>query len=135
MASWLLKTEPSTYSWQQLVADGRAVWDGVTSNAALLHLRQMKAGDEAIIYHSGEERAVVGIARITRSAYPDPALDDPRLVVVAIEPERPLTKPVPLAAIKADERLADFALVRISRLSCMPVSPAHRARLRSLGVK
>src|SRR5262249_13871037 len=133
--SWLLKTEPSTYSWSQLVADGKAVWDGVSANAALLHLRQMKAGDEAIIYHSGDDKAVIGIAKITKGAYPDPKLDDPRLVVIDVKPDHALKAPVTLATIKAEKGLKDFGLVRISRLSCMPVSPAHRELLRKLGVK
>jgi predicted RNA-binding protein with PUA-like domain len=134
-ASWLLKTEPSTYSWSDLVRDGRTVWDGVTNAAALIHLRAMQTGDEALIYHSGEERAIVGIARITRGGHPDPRLDDPRRSVVALEPVRALKTPVPLAVIKAEKKLAALALVRISRLSCMPVSAEHRAVLQRMGVK
>jgi len=134
-ASWLLKTEPSTYSWSDLVRDGKTVWDGVTNAAALIQLRAMKTGDEALIYHSGDERAIVGIARITRGGHPDPKLDDPKRAVVNLKPVRALKAPVPLAAIKAEKKLADLALVRISRLSCMPVSPEHRAVLRKMGVK
>jgi predicted RNA-binding protein with PUA-like domain len=133
--SWLLKSEPSTYSWSDLVRDGHAVWDGVANAAALIHLRAMKAGDEAIIYHSGDDRAIMGIARIVRGPYADPKLDDPRRVVIEIEPIKPLKTPVPLSAVKAEAGLAQFALVRISRLSCMPVSPEHRKLLRALGVK
>lgn len=133
--SWLLKTEPSTYSWGDLVRETRTVWDGVSNAAALINLRAMQAGDEALIYHSGEDRAIVGIARIARGAYPDPKLSDPKRVVVEVEAVRQLAKPVSLAEVKADKRLATFALVRISRLSCMPVSPEHRAILRGLGVK
>ncbi|MEP6590075.1 MAG: EVE domain-containing protein [Gemmatimonadota bacterium] len=133
--SWILKSEPSTYSWAALVADGRTVWDGVASNAALLHLRAMRKGDEVLLYHSGEERAIIGIAQIARGPYPDPGLDDPKRVVVDLVPVRPLKRSVTLGEIKAVPGLADLGLVRISRLSCMPVSPAHRALLRGLGVK
>ena len=132
--SWLLKTEPSTYSWTDLVREKRTTWDGVTNAAALGAIRQMKAGDEALIYHSGEERAIVGIAKIVKDAYQDPKRDDPKLAVVDVAPVKALDAPVTLAAIKADKRLADFALVRISRLSTMAVSAAHRKLLQELGV-
>ncbi|HEX3928559.1 MAG TPA: EVE domain-containing protein [Gemmatimonadales bacterium] len=134
-ASWLLKTEPSTYSWQDLVRDKTTTWDGVANAAALINLRAMKTGDEALIYHSGDEKAIVGIARITRGGYADPKLDDPRRAVVDVAWVKALAKPVTLATIKADKRLASFALVRISRLSCMPVSAEHRAVLKELGVR
>jgi predicted RNA-binding protein with PUA-like domain len=133
--SWILKTEPATYSWDDLVRDKRTVWDGVASNAALLHLRAMKAGDEALIYHSGDEKAIVGVARIAKGAYADPTLDDPKRVVVDVAADHPVKTPVTLAAIKAERALATLALVRISRLSCMPVSAEHRAILRRLGVR
>jgi predicted RNA-binding protein with PUA-like domain len=133
--SWLLKTEPSTYSWSDLVRDGWAVWDGVTNAAALIHLRAMQTGDEALIFHSGDARAIVGIARITRGGHADPKVDDPKRAVVDLEPVRALKSPVTLAAIKAEKKLATMALVRISRLSCMPVSGEHRALLRKMGVK
>ncbi|MEO5800749.1 MAG: EVE domain-containing protein [Gemmatimonadales bacterium] len=134
-ASWILKTEPSTYSWDDLVGDGRAVWDGVASAAALIHLRAMAKGDEVLIYHSGDGKAIIGVAKIAKGPYPDPKLDDPKMVVVDVAPVRPLKAPVTLAAIKAVPGLADLGLVRISRLSCMPVSPKHRAMLAKLGVK
>jgi len=121
--SWLLKTEPSTYSFDDLVRDKRTTWDGVSNPVALKHLRTMRKGDQAFVYHTGSEKAIVGIARIAGDPRPDPKLDDPRLVVVELEPVRPLRKPVPLAAVKADRRFADFELVRISRLSVMPVPP------------
>ncbi len=130
---WLLKTEPSTYAFADLLREGRTRWEGVSSPAALIHLRAMKTGDEALIYHSGDERAVVGLARIASDPYPDPALGDPRRVVVDLVPLRTLPRPIPLAAIKADRRFADLALVRISRLSVMPVSAAHWERLVALG--
>jgi len=133
--SWLLKTEPTTYAWDDLVRDGQTVWEGVANAAALIHLRAMVTGDEALIYHSGSDRAIVGIARVIRGAYPDPKLGDPRRVVIDVQAHHPLKRAVPLSAIKADPRLAALALVRISRLSCMPVSAEHRAVLRQLGVR
>lgn len=135
MASFLLKTEPSTYAWADLVRDGRTTWDGVTNAAALIAIRQMRTGDEALIYHSGKDKAIVGIARIVKGAYPDPKLDDPKLAVVDLAPVRALKAPIPLARIKQEKALADFGLVRISRLSTMPVSEKHREILMRLGVK
>ena len=133
--SWILKTEPSTYAWDDLVRDGQTVWEGVANAAALIHLRAMQTGDEALIYHSGSGKAIVGVACITRGAYPDPKLNDPRRVVIDVQAHHPLKRPVTLAAIKADRGLAQLGLVRISRLSCMPVSSEHRAVLRGLGVR
>ncbi len=135
MASWLLKTEPSTYSWDDLVRERKTRWDGITNAAALIAIRQMRAGDEALIYHSGKDRAVMGIAKVVKGAYADPAGNDPKLAVVDIAPVRALAEPVPLAAVKAVAALADFSLVRISRLSTMPVSASHRKELTKLGVK
>jgi predicted RNA-binding protein with PUA-like domain len=120
---WLLKTEPGTYSFSDLIREGRTCWDGVSNPVALGHLRAMKKGDEAFFYHTGAEKAIVGLARIVSEPYPDPKLDDPRRVVVDIAPVRPLDHPVSLAAVKADSRFKSFALVRIGRLSVMPVSP------------
>ncbi len=133
--SWILKTEPGTYSWDDLVRDRKTVWEGVASNAALIHLRAMRAGDEALIYHSGADKAIVGVATIVKGAYADPKLDDPKRVVVDVKADHPLKAPVTLAAIKAERGLATLALVRISRLSCMPVSLEHRALLRKLGIR
>ena len=118
MAHWLMKSEPGSYGWDDLVRDGRTEWDGVRNPAARLHLRAMKAGDQAFFYHSGGERAVVGIIRIVREGRPDPK--DPDWVSVAVEPVRPLG-PVALKAIKADARLAKMELIRQSRLSVAPV--------------
>lgn len=123
MKKWLLKTEPGTYSFSDLTREGRTCWDGVSNPVALSHLRAMKKGDEAFFYHTGAEKAIVGVARIVSDPYPDPKLDDPRRVVVDIAPLRSLDHPVSLAAVKADSRFKDFALVRIGRLSVMPVSP------------
>ncbi|HSE52701.1 MAG TPA: EVE domain-containing protein [Gemmatimonadales bacterium] len=125
MKKWLLKTEPGTYSFSDLTRDGRTCWDGVSNPVALGHLRAMKQGDEAFFYHTGAEKAIVGVARIESDPYPDPKLDDPRRVVVDVAAVRPLRHPVTLAAVKADPRFKDFALVRIGRLSVMPVSPAQ----------
>ncbi|MCF2515523.1 EVE domain-containing protein [Sphingomonas sp. G124] len=119
MAYWLMKSEPSSYSWDDLVRDGGTMWDGVRNNAARLHLRAMKPGDEAFVYHSMDERAVVGIMRITGTGQPDGA--DGSWVKVPVEPVRPLNKPVTLGAIKADPRLAKMELIRQSRLSVAPV--------------
>ena len=119
MAHWLMKSEPGSYSWDQLIRDGATEWDGVRNPAARLHLKAMKKGDEAFFYHSGDERAVVGVMRVIRAAQPDPK--DPNWVSVAVEPVRPLG-PVTLKAIKAEPKLAKMELIRQSRLS---VSPVH----------
>jgi predicted RNA-binding protein with PUA-like domain len=118
---WLVKTEPRTYSYEQLVREGKATWDGVRNPLALGHMRAMKVGDEVMIYHSGKDPSVVGVARVTKAAYPDPKADDPKMVVVDLVPLRALGTPIPLARIKADKRFADLPLVRISRLSVMPI--------------
>ncbi len=118
MAHWLMKSEPGSYSWDELVRDGGTEWDGVRNAAARIHLRAMKAGDEAFFYHSGEERSVVGIMRIAREAQPDPK--DGAWASVAVEPVRALG-PVALKAIKAEPRLAAMELIRQSRLSVAPV--------------
>ena len=119
MAHWLMKSEPESYSWSDLVRDGGTEWDGVRNNAARLHLKAMKKGDEAFFYHSMSDKAVVGIMRITRAAQPDPK--DPDWVSVRVEPVKALPSPVTLAAIKAEPRLARMELIRQSRLSVAPV--------------
>jgi predicted RNA-binding protein with PUA-like domain len=118
MAHWLMKSEPGVYSWDDLNRDKTTEWDGVRNPTARIHLRAMKKGDEAFFYHSGEERQVVGIMRVTREAQPDPK--DPNWVSVAVEPVRPLG-PVTLKAIKAEPSLAKMELIRLSRLSVSPV--------------
>jgi predicted RNA-binding protein with PUA-like domain len=130
---WLLKTEPTTYSYQKLESEKRAVWDGVRNNLALKHLRGMQPGDKVLIYHSGAEKAVVGIARVLSAAYPDPAQDDPKLVVVDIAPERRLPSPVSLATIKGEAALAELPLVKMPRLSVMPVGADAWRRIVGLG--
>lgn len=119
MAYWLMKSEPGTYSWNDLVRDGETDWDGVRNNAARLHLRAMKPGDEAFFYHSGDERALVGIMRITGPGKPDG--EDGQWVKVPVELVRPLPRPVTLAEIKAEPALAKMELIRQSRLSVAPV--------------
>lgn len=121
MARWLLKTEPTAYCWDDLVRDKRAVWDGIKNALALIHLRAAAAGDETLIYHTGKERRVVGIARIAKAPYPDPKQGDPKLVVVDIVPVRALTSPVTLERIKSDKFFSGWDLLRLSRLSFMPV--------------
>ena len=119
MAHWLMKSEPGTYSWSDLIRDGATEWDGVRAPAARLHLKAMKRGDEAYFYHSGNERSVIGVMRVTREAVPDPK--DPDWVSVAVEPVRELARPVTLKQVKADPRLGKMELVRQSRLSVSPV--------------
>jgi predicted RNA-binding protein with PUA-like domain len=119
VAHWLMKSEPESYSWSDLVRDGGTEWDGVRNNAARLHLKEMKEGDEAFFYHSMSEKAVVGIMRITREAQPDPK--DPNWVSVRVEPLKALQRPVTLAEIKAEPRLGKMELIRQSRLSVAPV--------------
>jgi predicted RNA-binding protein with PUA-like domain len=114
-----MKSEPESYSWADLIRDGGTEWDGVRNNAARLHLRAMKKGDEAFFYHSMSDKAVVGIMRITREAQPDPR--DANWVSVRVEPVQPLPRPVTLAEIKAEPRLAKMELIRQSRLSVAPV--------------
>ena len=131
MAHWLMKSEPGTYSWDDLLRDGATEWDGVRAPAARLHLKAMQRGDEAFFYHSGDERQVIGIMRVTREAAPDPK--DPDWVSVAVEPVRPLDKPVTLKQIKADARLAAMELVRQSRLSVSPVRDAEWEAVLEMG--
>jgi predicted RNA-binding protein with PUA-like domain len=119
MAYWLFKQEPSTYSYSQLEKDGKTVWDGVANNLALKHLRSVKKGDRAIFYHTGEEKQAVGIMDVVSDAYPDPK--DKALVVVDVRPAGRLKKPVTLEQIKSDPAFSQWELVRISRLSVMPV--------------
>jgi predicted RNA-binding protein with PUA-like domain len=122
MAYWLFKEEPDHYSIDNLFRDKRAVWAGVENNLALKHLRSVKKGDLVFYYHTGKEKAVVGVMEVVKGPYPDPARGDDRLVVVDVKPVRRLDRPVSLAEIKSNPKFADFALVRISRLSVMPVT-------------
>lgn len=122
---WILKTEPSTYSHADLARDKRTTWDGVANPVALKHLRAMQAGDEVMIYHTGNEKAVVGLARVVA--------DDPKLGLVKLEAGRPLARPVTLSEVKADKAFADLGLVRMGRLSVMPVPEAQWRRLLKMG--
>lgn len=127
MPMYLLKTEPDCYSWSDLVREGRAVWDGVSNAQALIHIRAMKKGDEALIYHTGEEKAIVGLAEVVSGPYEDPsepglnARGEPAVAVVDLRPVKPAETPVTLKEIKADPRFKDFVLVKNSRLGVMPV--------------
>jgi predicted RNA-binding protein with PUA-like domain len=129
---WILKTDADTYPFDRLVSERRAVWDGVSNALALKHIRSMAKGDHAFIYHSGDEKALVGLARIVSDPYPDPKGDDPKLAVVDVEAGDRLPRPVTLAAIKADPAFAELGLVRMSRLSVVPVPADQWQRLLSL---
>jgi predicted RNA-binding protein with PUA-like domain len=133
MARWLIKSEPESYSWDDLVRDGGTEWDGVRNNAARLHLRAMQPGDEAFFYRSVVEPAVVGIVRVSRGPGPDPK--DPAWVSVAVEPVRALARPVTLKAIKAEPKLASMELLRQSRLSVAPVRDAEWQRILDMATK
>ena len=122
MAYWLVKSEPGTYSWDDLVKEGQTCWSGVRNYAARLHLRNMKKGDEVFFYHSNEGTDIVGIAKVIKEAYQDPTTDDDRWSAVDLKPVIKLKKSVTLETIKKDKRLANMALVRIGRLSTQPVT-------------
>lgn len=129
MAYWLVKSEPTTYSFEQLQKDGKTVWDGVRNNAAALHLKAMKLGDEALFYHSQEGKAVVGIAKVAKEAFPDASDPTGRFVAVELAPVRPLPKPVTLAEMKAMPELSAMEMLRQGRLSVSPVRPAEWAAI------
>lgn len=124
MAYWLLKTEPTTYSFADLQREGATVWDGVTNPLALRYLREIRLGEELFIYHTGDEKAVVGIARCSRAAYRDPKADDDRRVVIDVAPVMALQQPVSLSRIKQEKAWQRWELVRQPRLSVMPVPEA-----------
>ncbi|HEV3277176.1 MAG TPA: EVE domain-containing protein [Terriglobia bacterium] len=130
---WLLKSDPDTYSFADLERDGQTRWDGVSNNLALKNLRSAHRGDAVLVYHTGDEKAVVGLAEVTSDPYPDPKQNDPRLVVVDLKAGRRLSRPVPLAEIKQQASLKDFELVRLPRLSVMPVSDAQWKAILELG--
>ena len=119
---WLVKQEPETYSWGDLVRDGRTDWTGVRNFQARNNLRQMKAGDRVLFYHSGSGKSVVGIAEVAKAPYPDPTSDDPQWVAVDIKPVKPLKTPVSLASMREHKELGNLLLIRQSRLSVMPVT-------------
>lgn len=130
---WLMKSEPDAYSWQQLQKDKRTHWNGVRNHQAAINLKAMKLGDLAFFYHSNEGKEVVGICRIVKEAYPDPTDAAGRFVMVDVEPVQALPRPVTLAEMKAEPKLAEIALIRQSRLSVMPVSAPHWALICKLG--
>ncbi|WP_339694245.1 EVE domain-containing protein [uncultured Roseivirga sp.] len=121
MNYWLIKSEPNTYSWDDLVAKGTDLWDGVRNYAARNNMKAMKVGDLAFFYHSVKEKAIVGIAECVKEHYPDPTTDDDRWVVVDFSPKEKLKKPVTLEDVKADDRLENMDLLRLSRLSVQSV--------------
>ena len=126
---WLVKSEPNTYGYDDLERDGRTVWDGVRNNAAALHLKSVREGDEVLFYHSQEGLAVVGVARVARTAFPDASDPTGRFVAVELVPGRRLARPVALSEMKANPALADMAMLRQSRLSVSPVSDTEWAEI------
>lgn len=132
MAYWLLKTEPEEYSYCDLERDGTTVWEGVSNSLALKHLRTMEIGDLALIYHTGKQRRVIGVAQVVSQPYPDPKLDDAKRVVVQVQALRRVQEPITLTQIKQDGNFEGFDLVRLTRLSVVPVSEPHWQRLLQL---
>ena len=132
LGGWLFKEEPSCYNYAKLEKDGSTLWAGVKNALARQHLRKIQAGDRVLYYHTGKERAIVGEMRVAADPTPDPTSDDPMAVVVQVEPVRSWHPPVTLEQIKQDPLFADWELVRISRLSVMPVSPDQWKRLEEL---
>jgi predicted RNA-binding protein with PUA-like domain len=133
MQYWLLKSEPATYSWDRLVADGHTHWDGVRNFQAAANLKKMKKGDRGFFYHSGEGPAIVGIVEITKEAYPDPGDKTGKFVMVDLAPRSPVKTPVTLAAIKAEPKLGTLPLVKQGRLSVSPVGPEEWRLLCKMG--
>jgi predicted RNA-binding protein with PUA-like domain len=132
---WLVKSEPEAYSWDNLVRDKRTAWTGVRNYAARLHLKAMQVGDEVLFYHSVEQKSVVGVARVSKTAFPDTTADEEGWLAVELTPLKPLVKPVTLAQIKAEESLQQIGLVRQGRLSVMPLKPVEFTRIMKLGGK
>ena len=130
---WLVKQEPSSYSWSDLVADGETSWTGVRNFSARNNLRKMRTNDEVLFYHSGEEKAVVGIARVTRTAYPDSTAKEGDWSTVDLAAVKPLARPVTLREIKANSRLKGIVLVRQSRLSVMPLAEPEFREIVNMG--
>lgn len=132
---WLVKSEPGAYSWDDLVRDGRTDWTGVRNYTARLNLKSMRLRDEVLFYHSVEQKSVVGLARVSKTAFPDTTADEEGWVAVELVPVKPLAKPVTLEQIKAEASLQQIGLVRQGRLSVMPLKPAEFARIMKLGGK
>ncbi|WP_162054490.1 EVE domain-containing protein [Pontibacter pamirensis] len=133
MQHWLVKSEPEKYAWADLVKDGRTMWDGVRNYQARNNMQQMQPNDLVLYYHSVSEKAIVGIAKVEKAAYPDPTTDDDKWVVVDLAPFRDFKEPVTLAQIKQDKRLENIALLRQSRLSVMPLTAEEFDVLLALG--
>lgn len=134
MKYWLIKQEPETFSWDDFVRDGKAIWDGVRNYQARNNLQTMKKGDRVLFYHSAGPREAVGIAEVTREAFPDPTTDDDRWVAVELRPVKPLKKPVSLQTIKETPELSEIALIRQSRLSVMPLAAREFKAIVKLGL-
>ena len=132
-AYWLVNSEPSKYSWDDLVRDGATYWDGVRNYQARNNLREMKVGDPLLYYHSNEDKAIVGIAKVTTAAYQDPTTDDDRWLAVDVAPVKPLHQPVTLGQVKADPALSDIPLITQSRLSVMPIPKVAYVHILKLG--
>ena len=132
---WLVKSEPEAYSWDDLVRDKRTAWTGVRNYAARLHLKAMQVGDEVLFYHSVEAKSVVGLAKVSKTSFPDTTADEEGWVAVELVPIKALAKPVTLAQIKAEKSLQQIGLVRQGRLSVMPLKPAEFTRIMKLGGK
>ncbi len=130
---WLAKSEPETYSWDDFVREGRTDWTGVRNFQARNNLRQMKAGDRVLFYHSGTGKCVVGIAEVAKAAYPDPTADDPQWVAVDLKPVKPLNEQVPLASIRYHAKLGNLPLIRQSQLSVMPLTKEEFETIVSMG--
>lgn len=132
---WMVKQEPETYSWADLVSDGKTDWSGVRNYQARNNLRQMKTGDRVLFYHSGKDKAVVGIAEVVKAAYPDPTANDPQWVAVDLKPVKAFANPVPLPAIRYDKRLSGLPLIRQSQLSVMALTKDEFDVLIAMGSK
>lgn len=130
---WLVKQEPETYSWDDLVRDGRTDWTGVRNFQARNNLRQMKVGEAVLFYHSGESKSVVGIAEVAKTGYPDPTADDAQWVAVDIKPVKPLKQPVTLSAMRENPKLSNLLLLRHTRLSVVPVTKAEFETIVKMG--
>lgn len=133
MAYWLVKSEPESWSWSDQLRDKRTNWNGVRNHQAANNLKAMKKGDRAFFYHSGEERRIVGVVEVVKEHYPDPSDTSGRFVMVDVKAVKPLARPVTLAEMRSEPKLADFLLLRHSRLSVVPVSAAHWKLLCKLG--
>jgi predicted RNA-binding protein with PUA-like domain len=129
---WLLKSDPDEYSFDDLMKDGSAVWDGVANNLALQNIRKMKKGDVVLVYHTGDEKALVGVATVTSNPYADPKADNEKIVVIDLKPKKRVKRAVTLGEIKALPEFAEFQLVKLPRLSVMPVSQDEYKRLAEL---